>query len=165
MGTSSKLDADLTVTSVDQTLYRSMIGSSFSVGVCARYQADLKESHLKTVKRIIRYVSGTSNYVVVYIFDSNVEIAGYTDSYWAGNVDDRRSTSGGCFFVGNNLVLWHSKKQNCVSLSTAEAEYIAADFVHLNDLFPVLVDSIFPLSFLDKKGEKYLGAFVAIPYC
>ncbi|PRQ53257.1 putative RNA-directed DNA polymerase [Rosa chinensis] len=99
---------------------------SFSVGVCARYQANPKESHLKAVKRIIRYVSGTSNYGVVYTFDSNVEIAGYTDSDWAGNVDDRRSTSGGCFFVGNNLVSWHSKKQNCVSLSTAEAEYIAA---------------------------------------
>ncbi|XP_040375507.1 secreted RxLR effector protein 161-like [Rosa chinensis] len=137
MGTSSKLDVDLTGISVDQTLYRSMIGSllyltasrpdiSFSVGVCARYQANPKESHLKAVKRIIRYVSGTSNYGVVYIFDSNVEIAGYTDSDWAGNVDDRRSTSGGCFFVGNNLVSWHSKKQNCVSLSTAEAEYIAA---------------------------------------
>ncbi|CAL2233202.1 unnamed protein product [Prunus armeniaca] len=86
---------------------------SFSVGVCARFQANPKESHLNAVKRIIKYVSGTPT-------------LGYTDADWAGNVDDRKSTSGGCFYVGNNLVSWHSKKQACVSLSTAEAEYIAA---------------------------------------
>ena len=137
MGTSTKISADLAGISIDQTLYRSMIGSllyltasrpdiSYSVGVCARYQANPKESHLKAVKRIIRYVSGTTDSGIMFTFDSNVEIAGYTDSDWAGDADDRKSTSGGCFFVGNNLVSWHSKKQNCVSLSTAQAEYIAA---------------------------------------
>ena len=51
--------------------------------------------------------------------------AGFSDSDWAGNVDDRKSTIGGCFYVGANLVAWMSKKQNFVSLSTAEADYIA----------------------------------------
>ena len=50
----------------------------------------------------------------------------FSDADWAGNTDDRKSTSGGCFYLGNNLVSWHSKKQNSISLSTAEAEYIAA---------------------------------------
>ena len=51
---------------------------------------------------------------------------GYCDADWAGSTVDRKSTSGGCFYLGNNLISWFSKKQNCVSLSTAEAEYIAA---------------------------------------
>ena len=53
-------------------------------------------------------------------------LSGYCDADWAGSADDRKSTFGGCFFLENNLVSWFSKKQNCVSLSTAEAEYIAA---------------------------------------
>lgn len=137
MATHEKLHQDAAGKSVDQTMYRSMIGSllyltasrpdiAFSVGVCARFQADPKESHLTAVKRIIRYIIGTVNFGLHYSFESNAEIAGYSDADWAGNVDDRKSTSGGCFYVGNNMVAWHSKKQNSVSLSTAEAEYIAA---------------------------------------
>ena len=53
-------------------------------------------------------------------------LAGYLDADWAGCIDDRKSTLGGCFYLGNNLVSWMSKKQNSVSLSTAEVEYIAA---------------------------------------
>ena len=56
----------------------------------------------------------------------NACLARYSDADWAGSVDDRKSTSGGCLYLGNNLVLWMSKKQNSVSLSIAEAEYIAA---------------------------------------
>ncbi|MCI93838.1 gag-pol polyprotein, partial [Trifolium medium] len=53
-------------------------------------------------------------------------LTGYCDADWAGRADDRKSTSGGCFFLGNNLTSWFSKKHNSVSLSTVEAEYIAA---------------------------------------
>ncbi|KAK0588363.1 hypothetical protein LWI29_000056 [Acer saccharum] len=137
MSTTLKLSKDASGKSVEQTLYRGMIGSllyltasrpdiSFSVGVCARYQADPKESHLSSVKRIIRYVNGTSNYGIWYSFDTNASLVGFSDADWAGNCDDRKSTSGGCFFLGNNLVSWFCKKQNSISLSTAEAEYIAA---------------------------------------
>ena len=99
--------------------------TSFSVGVCARYQADPKESHLSSVKRIIFYVNGTSNYGIWYSFDTNASLVGFSDVDWAGNCDDRKSTPSGCFFLGNNLVSWFCKKQNSISLSTAEAEYIA----------------------------------------
>ena len=54
-------------------------------------------------------------------------LLGYSDVDWARCVDDRKGTTRGCFFIGNNLVAWHSKKQSSTSLSTAEAEYIAAD--------------------------------------
>ncbi|XP_057426115.1 uncharacterized protein LOC130719511 [Lotus japonicus] len=114
-----KLTKDEQGEDVNQSLYRSMIGSllyltasrpdiTFAVGVCARYQAAPKTSHLLQVKGIIKYINATSDYD------------------WEGSADDRKSTSGGCFFLGNNLISWFSKKQNCVSLSTAEAEYIAA---------------------------------------
>ena len=103
------------------TLYRSIIGSllyltasrpdiAFSVGVCARYQAAPKESHLNVVKRIIRYINGTPNYGLWYSKDSIACLASYSDVDWAGSVDDRKSTSGGCFYLGNNLVSWMSKK-------------------------------------------------------
>ena len=128
---------DLHGKSVDQTLYRSMIGSllhliasrpdiSYSVGVCARFQSDPKESHLFAIKRIIKYVSGTVEFRLWYTYDTCVNLVGYSDADWAGCSDDRKSTSGGLFYVGNNLVAWYSKNQNSVSLFTVEAKYVAA---------------------------------------
>ena len=136
MSSSTKLNVDSSGVEVSPTLYRSIIRSllhltaskpdiAFSVGVCARYQAAPKESHLIAVKRIIRYVNETPDYGLWYSKDSNACLAGYLDVDWVGNVNDRKSTSGGCFYLGNNLVSWMSKKQNSMSLSTAEAEYIA----------------------------------------
>lgn len=58
--------------------------------------------------------------------DTNVNLVGFSDADWAGDVNERKSTSGACFFLGNNLVSWFSRKQNCVSLSTVEAEYVSA---------------------------------------
>ena len=83
-------------------------------------------SHLTVVKRIIKYVNGTSDLGFFYRKESNVFLAGYFDANWAGNADDRKRTTGWCFYVGTNLVPWMSKKKNSISLSTAEAECIAA---------------------------------------
>ncbi|XP_058775150.1 secreted RxLR effector protein 161-like [Vicia villosa] len=132
-----KLSKDEGGISVDQSLYRSMIGSllyltasipdvTFAVGVCARYQAEPKEIHLNLVKRILNYVNGTSHYRILYTNGSNPVLTGYCGVDWAGSTDDRKSTSRECFFLGSNLISWFSKKQNYVSLSTAKAEYIAA---------------------------------------
>jgi len=137
MSTSVKISSDLVGKPVDPSLYRSMIRSllyltasrpdiAFSVGVCARFQANPKESHLTAVKRIIRYVNDTLLYGIWYSRETNLLVAGYSNADWAGNADDKKSTSGGCFYVGNNLVAWMSKKQASISLSTAEGEYIAA---------------------------------------
>ena len=76
----------------------------YSIGVCARYQSDPKESHIIIVKRIIRYVSETLDYGIWYSEASNICLAGFNDADWAGNADERKSTSGGCFYLGNNLV-------------------------------------------------------------
>ena len=99
---------------------------SYSVRVCARYQANSKESHMTTLKRIIKYVKTTTEFGVWYNKDTSDVLAGYSDADWARNADDRKSTSGACFYVGNNLVSWMSKKQNSISLSTVEAGYIVA---------------------------------------
>ena len=74
------------------------------------------------LKRIIKYVKTTADFGVWYKKDTNDVLARYSNADWAGNADNRKSTKGGCFYVGNNLVSWMSKKQNSISLSTAEAE-------------------------------------------
>ncbi|XP_075499843.1 uncharacterized protein LOC142538405 [Primulina tabacum] len=91
-----------------------------------RGEADPKVTHLKAVKRILRYISGTVDLGLWYTKETNTNLVGFSDADWAGNLDDRKSTTGGCFYLGNNLVSWYSKKQNCVSLFTAESEYVAA---------------------------------------
>ena len=131
-----KLTVDLLGKSVNSSVYRSMISIllyltasrldiSYSVEVCARYQANPKESHMIALKRIIKYVKTTADFGVWYNKDTNDVLAEYSNTDWARNADDRKSTSGGCFYVGNNLVSWMRKKQNFISLSTTKAEYIA----------------------------------------
>ena len=81
---------------------------------------------MTALKRIIKYVKTTTEFGVWYSRDKSDVLAGYSDANWARNADDRKSTSEGCFYVGNNLFSWMSKTQNSISLSTIEAEYIAA---------------------------------------
>ena len=136
MSTSVKLISDMARNSINQTMYRSMIGSllyltasrpdiAFSVRVCARFQANPRESHLIAVKRILRYVNAIANFGVYFSRDTNLALAGYSDADWVGNADDRKSTSRECFYVETNMVAWMSKKQNSISPSTVEARYIA----------------------------------------
>ena len=97
-----------------------------SVCMCARFQATPKESHHQAVKRILRYLAHTPTLGLWYPKGAQFDLVGYSDSDWAGDLVDRKSTSGTCHFLGRSLVCWSSRKQNCVSLSMAEAEYIAA---------------------------------------
>ena len=78
------------------------------------------------VKRILRYLVLTPTLGLWYPKGSTFELVGYSDSDWAGDKVDRKSTSGACQFIGRSLVSWSSKKQNSTALSTAEAEYISA---------------------------------------
>jgi transposase InsO family protein len=122
---------------VDQKVYRSMIGSllylcasrpdiMLSVCMCARFQANPKECHLMTVKRILRYLIYTPYLGLWYPKGSTFNLLGYSDSNYAGCKVDRKSTSGTYQFLGRSLVSWSSMKQNSVALSIAEAEYVAA---------------------------------------
>jgi hypothetical protein len=137
ISTSTKLDLDPKGKKVDSSAYRGMVGSllyltasrpdiMFATCLCARFQADPKESHLIAIKRIFRYLKGTPNLGLWYPKDTGFELVGYLDSDYAGCKIDRKSTTGSCQFLGGRLVSWFSKKQHSVSTSTAEAEYIAA---------------------------------------
>ena len=66
-------------------------------------------------------MNGTADYGIWFSKDTNSGLAGYSDADWARNVDDKKSTTGGYFYLGNSLVSWYSKKQNSISLSTVEA--------------------------------------------
>ena len=101
----TRLDADLNGQDVDATMYRGMIGSllyltasrpdiMFSVCLCARFQANPKESHLTEVKRILRYLKGNDNLCLWYPRNSGFELVGFTDADFAGHLVDRKSTSG-----------------------------------------------------------------------
>ena len=137
MATNIVLDEDKTGKSVNATLYRGMIGSllyltacrpdiQFSVCLCERFQADLKESHVTEVKRIMRYLVRTIELNLWYLAGCEFLLISYSDADYAGCRLDKKNTSGYCQFLGNYLVSWASKKQHSVALSTTGAEYVAA---------------------------------------
>jgi hypothetical protein len=97
-----------------------------AVGMVGRYQYAPKQSHLLAVKRIIRYLKETMSYGLWYPKNQNFQLLVYSDADWANSMDERKSTSERAFFLGNSLVAWLSKKKGSISLSTIEAEYIAA---------------------------------------
>ncbi|GJT76817.1 retrovirus-related pol polyprotein from transposon TNT 1-94 [Tanacetum coccineum] len=132
----AKLKLDSVGKPVDHTDYRSMIGSlmyltssrpdiMFATCMCARYQANPNEHHVSAVKRIFRYLKGTINLGLWYPKDSGFDLTAYSDADHAGCHLDRKSTSSSVQFLGDKLVCWSSKKQNCMSISTAESKYVA----------------------------------------
>ncbi|GJZ01198.1 retrovirus-related pol polyprotein from transposon TNT 1-94 [Tanacetum coccineum] len=135
--TTKHLDADLSRTLVDQMKYRSMVRALMYLTAsrpdiihetcyCARYQARPTEKHLTAVKRIFRYLKNTINMGLWYSKDTGFELTSFSDSDHAGCLNSRKSTSGGIqFLCGDKLVSWSSKKQDCTSMSSAEAEYVS----------------------------------------
>lgn len=120
---------------VDQKLYRGMIGSLIyiivtrldimqSVCLCARYQSQTIETHLKAIKHTLRYVKHTLDYGLFYPKNGSFDLFSYCDADYVGCKSDQKSTSGTCQFLEHSLVSWCSKMQNTVSLSTTKAEYI-----------------------------------------
>ena len=116
-----KLSRDSTVVEVDVTQYRRIIGSprylvhtwadlAFSVGYVSRFMERLMEEHMAAVKRILCYVAGTLSLGCHYGRTAEARLVGYIDSDRAGDVDTRRSISGGLFFYGSSLVSWHALK-------------------------------------------------------
>ena len=125
MASALSIDKDKSGIEVDGKRYRGIIGSLlyltksrpdiiFSVCKCDRYQAFPKESHLKIVKMVFRYISGTTNFGLWYPRGSSCCLVGFPNSNFAGCKLDRKSTSGTCHLFGNSLILWHSKKKQAL---------------------------------------------------
>nr|GEV36729.1 retrovirus-related Pol polyprotein from transposon TNT 1-94 [Tanacetum cinerariifolium] len=131
------LDADLSGTPIDQTKYRSMVRALMyptasrpdivhATCYCARYQAKPTEKHLTVVKRILRYLKDTIHMGLWYPKDTGFELTYFSNSDHVGCLDSHKSTSGGIQFLGGDkLVSWSSKKQDCTSISSAEADYVS----------------------------------------
>ena len=101
----------------------------------AKFCFNPTKEHWTAVKRIIRYLKGTQNYGLLYKKADSSTCIGFSDSHWAGDADDRKSTSGYIFQVGGTAISWKSRKQSCVALSTAEAEYIALSLAALEAIW------------------------------
>ncbi|GKA74393.1 hypothetical protein Tco_0780695, partial [Tanacetum coccineum] len=129
METKMALTKDEEVDEVDVYLYRSMIGSlmyltasrpdiMFAVCACSRFQVTPKTSHLNDVKRIFKYLKGKPNLGLWYPRESSFDLEAFLDSDYVGANLDRKSTTGGCQFLGSRLISWQYKKQTIVATST-----------------------------------------------
>ena len=98
----------------------------FVVCACARFQVSPKVSHMEAVKRIFRYLKHQPKLGLWYPRDSPLILEAYSDSDYGGASLDRKSTTGGCQYLGSRLISWQCKKQTIVANSSTEAEYIAA---------------------------------------
>ncbi|XP_061349581.1 uncharacterized mitochondrial protein AtMg00810-like [Gastrolobium bilobum] len=124
---------------VDPSNYRSLVEClryltctrpdlCLSVGIISRFMEDSSYTHWKAAKRILRYVQGTISQGLHYSKSDKYKLVGYSDSDWCGDVDDRKSTAGYVFFMGNTAFTWVPKKEPIVTLSTCEAEYVVASW-------------------------------------
>ncbi|KAK0582233.1 hypothetical protein LWI29_023202 [Acer saccharum] len=98
---------------------------AYAVGVVSRFMHNPKEVHLQAAHRILHCLKGTVGKGILFKRGDKLTLEVYTDADYAGSIDDRRSTTGYCTFLGGNLVTWRSKKQNVVARSSAEAEFRA----------------------------------------
>jgi len=122
---------------VDRVLYQSIVGSLLyaaiatrpdiaqAVSAVSKFCAEPNEAHLTAAKRVLRYLKGTQDLCLVFRPTEETPLYGYSDANWAGDLEDRRSTTGNLFIVAGAPVSWLSKKQPTVALSTSEAEYMA----------------------------------------
>ncbi|GJW35208.1 ribonuclease H-like domain-containing protein, partial [Tanacetum coccineum] len=172
--TESKLGSDGDPVS-DPTLYRSLAGAlqyltftrpdiSYAVQQICLYMHDPRDPHFTALKRILRYVRGTIDHGLQLYVSSTSQLTAYTDADWAGCPVTRRSTSGYCVFLGDNLLSWSAKRQVTLSRSSAEAEYrgvanVVAETAWIRNLLLELHTPLFTatLVYCDNVSAVYLS--------
>ncbi|GJZ35730.1 ribonuclease H-like domain-containing protein [Tanacetum coccineum] len=173
--TKSKLGSDGDPVS-DLTLYRSLAGAlqylifthpdlSHAIQQVCLYMHDPRDPHFTALKRILRYVRGTLDYGLQLHVSSTTQLTAYTDADWAGCPVTRRSTSGYCVFLGDNLLSWSAKRQVTLSRSSAEAEYrgvanVVAETAWIRNLLCELHTPLFTatLVYCDNVSAVYMSA-------
>ena len=161
----NKLDMDEGGDRVDETHYKKIIGSimyitttrsdlQFSVSLLSRFMSKPTKLHLQAAKRVLRYLKGTMDLRIWYKKGGSRELLGYTDNDFAGDIDSRKSTSGYVFVVDGAAVAWSSKKQHIVTLSSTEAEYVAA--------LACACQAIWFKKILEKLGHELEGSTVIL---
>ncbi|XP_052487930.1 secreted RxLR effector protein 161-like [Gossypium raimondii] len=134
---SSKLSKEKEGAQVDGTLFKQIVGSliymivtrpdlMYSVCLISRFMSNPMEVHMLAAKTILSYVQATTDFGILYKRNCTHELMAYTNSDYARDLSDRKSTSGYVFMLSGGAVAWASKKQPVVTLSTTEAEYVAA---------------------------------------
>ncbi|XP_060198335.1 secreted RxLR effector protein 161-like [Lycium barbarum] len=98
---------------------------SFAVGMLGRYQSNPGIDHWKDAKKVLRYLKGTKDYMLMYRRSNSLEVIGYSDSDHGGCVDTRKSTFGYLFLLAEGAISWKSAKQSVIATSTMEAEFVA----------------------------------------
>ena len=161
-----KLIKDENGVKVDATKYKQIVGClmylaatrpdlMYVLSLISRFMNCPTELHMHAVKRVLRYLNGTINLGIMYKRDGSEKLEAYTDSDYAGDLDDRKSTSGYVFMLSSGAVSWSSKKQPVVTLSTTEAEFIAAAFC--------ACQSVWMRRVLEKLGHTQSGSITV--YC
>jgi len=159
----------------DDLPYRALIGSLMYLMIstrpdidCAviqmsRFMSNWGVTHWQTALDILIYVQGTPQLGITY-HEGPASLVGYTDSNWAGNIDNARSTTGYIFYLADGPISWKSKEQKTVALSSTEAEYMsltaaAQEALHLRSLLPVMgVDTTLPtVIYEDNEGALQLA--------
>lgn len=141
MNNNEKLTRDDGTGFCDETKFRSLVGGliylthtrpdiSYAVGVISSYMHNPTKHHFGAAKRVLKYISGTTDFGLWYGNTNSFELFGYIDSNWVGCSEDR-STSGHMFSLGSSAISWSSKKQATVALSSSEAEYIAINLARV----------------------------------
>ncbi|CAA7404344.1 unnamed protein product [Spirodela intermedia] len=128
--------------SINVATYKSLMGSlryvthrrlnlSFSVGFLNRFMKNSSAEHLKCTEHVLRYIKGTLNFSLKYKKEKNFVLAGFCDSDYGGDTEERKSTSSFCFFIDNSPMTWVSQKQRIIALLSCEVEYISLLWQHV----------------------------------
>ena len=98
----------------------------FASNLLSIFMQEISQVHYRATKRVLRYLQGTMDYEIIFYFGGDLNLIGYSDSDWAGRINDMKSTSSYDFLFESSICSWLSKKQSLVAQSTAEVEYVSA---------------------------------------